>query len=338
MCKREELEWRKRDHDKLTLSKQKKLEQRKRDHNDKVTLFEKKTSAPEGIRRPSSYHARMTRFKRELEQEVRALEQGARALEQETQALEQETQALEQETQALEMILHWIRHGGGKEALKRAEYVFDNKPTHIEQHIMQLLELVEQEYWRTQHPTSPWTCRGMSVLLRKEIFKTMCEEIPKLIGIQRRFGIRNPTIETKFSTTLDKILRLSSWTPSSTHNKRLRELLRNALMMFNDLGDNEEYHDYLRDFMKQHTALCAFTLDNVDLITTEDSGATAELCKNLRRLAQNLGKIASTKAEQYQKLYEHFIAHKEDLSHWLDSASPGQGKLYIWFLCIAFYI
>ena len=40
-------------------------------------------------------------------------------------------------------------------------------------------------------------------------------------------------------------------------------------------------------------------------------------------------KIASTKAEQYQKLYEKIIAHKEGLSHWLDLASPGQGKLYI---------
>ena len=66
----------------------------------------------------------------------------------------------------------------------------------------------------------------------------------------------------------------------------------------------------------------------------------AELCKNLRWSAQNLWKIASTqtKAEQYQKLYEDFIAHKEGLSHWLDLASPGQGKLYIWFLCIVFYI
>ena len=247
-----------------------------------------------------------------------------------------ETRAWEQETQALEMILHWIRRGG-KEALKRAEDVLDNlKPTDIEQHNMQLLKLMEQEYWRTQHPTL--YRRGMSVLLRKEIFKRMLEEIPKLIGMYRRFGLRNPTLETKFSTTLDKILRLSSWTPSSTHNKRLRELLRNALLMLNDLGGSEEYHEYLRDFMKRHTALCAFTLDNVNLITTEDVETTAELCKNLRRLAQNLGKIASTKAEQYQNLYENFIAHKEELSHWLDLANPGQGKLYFWDLCIAFYI
>ena len=60
--------------------------------------------------------------------------------------------------------------------------------------------------------------------------------------------------------------------------------------------------------------------------------------RDIWRLAQNLGKIASTKAEQYQKLYENFIAHKEDLSYWLDSAGPGQSELYIWDLCIAFYI
>jgi hypothetical protein len=110
-------------------------------------------------------------------------------------------------------------------------------------------------------------------------------------------------------------------------------------MMLNDLGNNEEYLDHLRDFMKRHTAFCAFTLDNAYVITSEHSEtAGAELCKNLRQLAQNLVKIASTKAEQYQKpeLYENFIAHKEDLSHWLDSASPGQGKLYFWFLSIAF--
>ena len=105
--------------------------------------------------------------------------------------------------------------------------------------------------------------------------------------------------------------------------------------MLNDLGGNEKYHDDLREFMKRHTAFCAFTLDNAYAITAEDSETTAEVCKNLRRLAQNLGKTASTKAEQYQKLYENFIAHKEDLSHWLDSASPGQGKFYIRFLCIA---
>jgi hypothetical protein len=173
------------------------------------------------------------------------------------------------------------------------------------------------------------------MFLRKEIFKRMHEEIPNLMAKHRRFGLRNPTLEAQFSTTLDKILRLSSWTPSSTHNKHLRELLRNALLMLNDLGGSEEYHEYLRDFMKRHTAFCAFMLDNADVITTKDSETTAELCKNLRRLAQNLGKIASTKAEQYQKLCEIFISHREDLSNWLDSASPGQGKLYIWFLCIS---
>ena len=40
--------------------------------------------------------------------------------------------------------------------------------------------------------------------------------------------------------------------------------------MLNDLGGSGEYHDYLRDFMKRHTAFCAFTLGNADLITTED--------------------------------------------------------------------
>ena len=301
------------------MCKREELERRKRNHDDKLWLFEqKKTLERNGLYLTFDYYSISVIF-----------EEGTQALEQKTKALEQETQALEQQTQALEMILHWVRYGDGKEALKRAEDVLDNlKPTHIiEQHIMQLLKLMEQEYWRTQDPTSPR--QVMSVFLRKEIFKMMLEEIPKLIGTHRRFGLRNPTLETKFSTTLDKILRLSSWTPSSTHNKRLRELLRNALLMLNDLGGSEEYHDYLRDFMKRHTTFCAFTLDNADLITAEDAETTAELCKNLRRLAQNLGNIASTKAEQYQKLYESFIAHKEVLSYWLDSASTGEGKLYI---------
>ena len=183
------------------------------------------------------------------------------------------------------MILHRIRRGG-KEALKRAEYVLDErrvKPTDIEQHIEQLLELMEQEYWYTQHSTSPCTDgpdggMSISVHLRKEIFKTMVKEIPKLI----RFGfLRNFTIEARFSTTLDKILRLSSWTPSSTHNEHLRELLRNALLMLNHLGGNEEYDHFLRDFMTRHTAFCAFTLDNAHAITAEDPESTAELCKNL---------------------------------------------------------
>ena len=159
-----------------------------------------------------------------------------------------------------------------------------------------------------------------------ELSQTVHPNILLMIGRHQKFELRTPTIEVQFSTTLDKILRLSSWTPSSTHNKHLRELLRKALMILNDLGGNIEYHDYLRDFLKRHTAFCAFTLDNADVITAEDTKQTAELCKNLRRLAQNLGKIASAKADQYQKLYEHFVAHKENLSNWLDSASLGQGK------------
>ena len=184
---------------------------------------------------------------------------------------------LEEETQALEMIVHWVGRCG-KEALKRAEYELDERKvkfTHVEQHVQQLLKLMEQEYWLTQLPTSSRTDgpgRGMPVLLGKQIFKSMLEDI----GTSRRSGLRNFTIEDQFSTILDRILRLSSWTPSSTHNEHLRELLRSALLIINKLGGSEEYHDFLRDFMKQHTALCAFTLDNADLITTEDSETTAE--------------------------------------------------------------
>ena len=249
----------------------------------------------------------------------------------------------EQETQALEMTFHWVRRGG-REALKWAEYVLDEcrvNPADIEQHIKQLLELMEQEYWHTQCPMLPCTDGpnwGMSVCWYEEIFKKMLKEIPKLIAMHRRFGLQNFTLEAQFSTTLNKILQLLSWMPSSTHNENLHKLLRNPLLMVNDLGGNEEYHDYLCDFMTWHTTFCAFTLDNANFITTGDSEMTVDLCKNLWQLAQNLGKIASTKAEQYQKLYEKFIAHREDLSHWLDSVSPGQGKLYIWFLCITFYI
>ena len=153
-----------------------------------------------------------------------------------------------------------------------------------------------------------------------------------------KFGLRYFTLEAQLSNALDKILRLSSWTPSTTHNKRLRELLRRDLLILTDLGGNKEYHQSLCNFMEGHTTFCASPLENAYAIIGEDSETTAELCQNLRRLAQNLGKIASTKAERYQTLYENFIAHKEDLSHWLDSASPGQGKLHFWVLCITFYI
>ena len=241
---------------------------------------------------------------------------------------------------SLEMFLKWFRDSG-KDALKRAEYVLEKgrvkpEPTAtIEQHIEQLLEMMNKEYLLDQYHKIN---RYLIWRPRKEVFGEMSEEIPKLVAMYRSFDLQSPILVARFSTTLDKILRLSSWTPSVTHNKHLRELLRNALLMLNDLGGNEEYHDYLRDFMTRRAALCAFTLDNGDLISTGDYKTTAELCKNLRRLAQNLWKIASTKAEQYQNLYENFIAHKKDLSDWLDSASPGQGKLYIWFLSVAFYI
>ena len=229
----------------------------------------------------------------------------------------------------MEMILDWVRDGG-KDALKRAEQNLERrrvKPTDIKQHIEQLLKLMDQEYWLDRHHIdSVWY---KTLPSRKKLLKEMLKEIPKLIEMDGDFGLRYFTLEAQLSNALDKILRLSSWTPSSSHNKRLRELLKNSLLMLKDLGGNKKYHYDLRDFIKRHTAFCAFTLDNAYAITAEDSESTAELCRNLRRLAQKLGKTASTKADQYQKLYENFIAHKEDLSHWLDSASPGQGKFYI---------
>ena len=229
----------------------------------------------------------------------------------------------------MEMILDWVRDGG-KDALKRAEQNLERrrvKPTDIKQHIEQLLKLMDQEYWLDRHHIdSVWY---KTLPSRKKLFKEMLKEIPKLIEMDGDFGLRYFTLEAQLSNALDKILRLSSWTPSSSHNKRLRELLKNSLLMLKDLGGNKKYHYDLRDFIKRHTAFCAFTLDNAYAITAEDSESTAELCRNLRRLAQKLGKTASTKADQYQKLYENFIAHKEDLSHWLDSASPGQGKFHI---------
>ena len=257
-------------------------------------------------------------------------------------SLEKDIMLSRQETQVMEMILHWVRYRG-KEALKWVEYILEKcrvKPTDIEQHIEQLLKSVDKQYWDDQ-PQSLYVAGihwSLTVSSHEENFKTMLKEIPKLIGMHQRLGLWYFTLEAQLSNILNKILWLSSWTPSSNHNKYLCEQLRNALLMLSDLGGNEEYHDDLHDFMKQYTAFCAFTLGSADLITTEDSETTTELCKNLRRLAQKLGKIASTKAEQYWKLYESFIAHKEDLSHWLDSASPGQGRPHIWFLRVAFYI
>ena len=252
-----------------------------------------------------------------------------REVKQETQILEQE----KEETQTLKKILLWIRCGG-KRALKQAESDLEKrsiKPTGIIQHIEQLLEFMKEECLHTQlEPHDPGP--GPTPEEVSRVFEEFREDIPK-------HGLLYCSIlEDRLSNALDKILRLSSWTPSSTHNSRLRGLLRNALLTLDDLGGNEEYHDCLRDFMKRRTALCAFTLENANAITAEDSWTTAELCKNLRRLAQNLGKIASTKADQYQKLYENFLANKEVLSLWLDSASPGQGRLYICFSSIAFYI
>ena len=298
---------------------QEKLKLRKRCHDYKLSLSELK------LWLETNSHFVTIDYRLQLEREIQAMEG-------ESQALEEETQALEQEAQALEMILHWVTRCG-KEVLERAEYMLDElnecrvRPIQdTKQFIKKLLELMEQDYWRTQHPTLLRT-----VPLLKKIFKTMLEEIPKLIGIPGSLALQCFTLEAQLSNALDEILQLSTWTPPSTHNKHLRELLRNALLMLNDLDSNEEYRDDLRDFMERHTAFCSFTMDNADLITSEDSDTTAELYKNLRQLAQNLGKIASTKAEQYQKLYENFIEYKEDLSDWLDLASPGQGKFWFGF-------
>ena len=203
------------------MSKRWEIEQRKRDHNNKLTIFKQKNASE--LDRINWYAFERATFdfgRTRLDRSYKLIRQ--------KRALEQETQALEQESQALEMILHWFRCGGGQEALKRAEYVLDGrrvKPTDIEKHIELLLALVEQEYCSTSpraHGLSPQS------LGFRQIFNAMREEIPKLIGMHQRLGTRNPTLEARFSATLDKILRLSSWTPSSTHNKHLRELLRNS--------------------------------------------------------------------------------------------------------------
>ena len=85
--------------------------------------------------------------------------------------------------------------------------------------------------------------------------------------LEQRTGLQSSRLEAQLLTTLDKILRLSSWMPSTTHNKRLRELLKDALRM---LGGNEQYMDSLHDFMKRHIAFCAFMLDNAYAISTAD--------------------------------------------------------------------
>jgi len=305
----------------LAQSKREKLQVQKNPYYDE----QKKTSHP--TFRPVNLFRWWTLFQRKemiRGEEIGSLKEEIQSLKEEIRSLEKEIRSLEEETRALEMFLPWVMDGG-KEALKLVEdYVLEGrrvKPTDINQHVDRLLKLMDQEYcqWQWLHN------RNRPLPSHEKIFKTILEEIPKLVGMHQRLRL-GYYFTPGFQLSLDKILRLSSWTPSSTHNKNLHELLREVLLMLNDLGGNEEYHDTLRDFMKQHTALCVFTLDNADVIPTDDPEKTADLCKNLRRLAQNLGKIASTKAEQYQKLYDNFIAHREELSRWLDSASPEQGR------------
>ena len=177
-----------------------------------------------------------------------------KALEKKSLAMEEEIRALDEETRSLEMFLPWVMDDG-MEALKQAECVLEErrvKPTDMKQHVEQLLKLMDREYWLHNHNNWPLPSH-------EKIFKTMLEEIPKLIGMHQRLGLRYLTLDAQLSNLLDKILRLSTWKPASTHNKHLRELLRNALLILNDLGGNKEYHDNLRDFIKRHTAFCAFT-------------------------------------------------------------------------------
>ena len=106
-----------------------------------------------------------------------------------------------------------------------------------------------QEYW-LYRPYIGITYWYRTLPSRKEIFMEMLEEIHKLIGMHRSLGLRYFTREVQLSNILDKILRLSAWTPSSTHNEHLRELLRNALLLLNDLCGSTKYHDNLCNVMK----------------------------------------------------------------------------------------
>ena len=205
------------------------LEERVRVRQVRERYREVRERYREGWERPSRQVTR-TRMPRELsllisheqkiEQEIQMLEQEAQAITRETQKLEQE----KQETQTLKMILLWIR-SGGKKALKHAEFDLEKrsvKPTGIIQHIEQLLELMKEEYYlHTQlEPHGPGTpgpgpTRGMSASLRERVsrvFKEILEEIPK----HGNSELRHCILEDRLSNALDKILRLSSWTPSST--------------------------------------------------------------------------------------------------------------------------
>ena len=173
------------------MCKREEIEQRKRYHNDKLTLFEQKKASE--LER-NCWDAWLATFilGRTRSDRPHELHRQKQALEQEKQVLEQESQALEQESQALEIILHWVRRGGGQEALRHAEYVLDGrrvKPTDIEKHVEQLLALVEQKYYSMSlraHGLSPqsWGFR--------QIFNAMREEIPKLIGMHQRLWNTEP--------------------------------------------------------------------------------------------------------------------------------------------------
>ena len=84
--------------------------------------------------------------------------------------------------------------------------------------------------------------------------------------------------------------------PSTTHNKRLRELLKDALRM---LGGNEQYMDSLHDFMKRHIAFCAFTLDNAYAISTADIRKMADTYVGYIDLHRSNGRLGNPLLYRY---------------------------------------
>jgi hypothetical protein len=131
----------------------------------------------------------------------------------------------------------------------------------------------------------------------------------------------------RVTLTFNRIKRVSSWAPSPANHRELIELLGTAQEQLDQLRRDEEYHADLREFMARHRALCSFIIDNANDIAYQSS--ISELIQELRRLTRKLRLTALSMAEGYESLYKSFIANRDQVSDILDSASAGQGTVFI---------
>jgi hypothetical protein len=179
-------------------------------------------------------------------------------------------------------------------------------------------DFMQEEDWNQEIEMMRHTWREREALLLAPLEQ-------QLASLEQQLALKLDPEQQKLSSAFLEIERLSTWVPSVANKRKLGGVLKSAKEQLDQLRRDADYHDCLREFMASHHILCAFIIHHAEDIDDQNSERIAELFKELRQMTQKLRNTALKKAKGYEKLYDDFIANRDEWSDLLDSASKGQG-------------